>query len=206
LPRRRNPYGRPDHFTRDAKRRGFPARSVVKLEEIDRRVRLFAPGQHVLDLGAAPGSWSMYAAERVGHRGKILAVDLCALTVDLPPHAVFKTVDLLAAEVRDLALFAPYDVVLSDMAPKTTGTREADQATSFRLFMRALEIASESLKTGGNFVGKIFMGPDFSEARRAVKSQFSTERTIRPEATRDRSFEVFLVGLGRRAAAANGSP
>jgi 23S rRNA (uridine2552-2'-O)-methyltransferase len=196
---RGNPYGRPDHFTRDAKQRGFPARSVVKLEEIDRRVRLLRTGQHVLDLGAAPGSWSMYAASRIGDRGKLLAIDLNPLAVVLPPHATVRVADLFSIDLHDLALFAPYDVVLSDMAPKTSGTREADQARSFDLFMRALDIASDLLKGGGNFVGKIFMGPGFPEAKRAVKSRFLTERTMRPEATRDTSFEIFLVGLGRIA-------
>jgi 23S rRNA (uridine2552-2'-O)-methyltransferase len=197
--RRQNPYGRPDHFTRAAKQRGFPARSVVKLEEIDRRVHLLRPGQHILDLGAAPGSWSMYAAGRIGDRGKLLSVDLNPLSVAMPPNATVRVADLLAVDLGDLALFAPYDVVLSDMAPKTTGTREADQARSFDLFMRALDIASDLLKIGGSFVGKIFMGPGFPDAKRAVKSRFSAVRAMRPEATRDTSFEIFLLGLGRLA-------
>jgi 23S rRNA (uridine2552-2'-O)-methyltransferase len=197
--RRHNPYSRPDRFTREAKQRGFPARSVVKLEDIDRRVRLLRPGQHVLDLGAAPGSWSMYAARRIGDRGRLLAVDLNPIAVALPQNADFRVADLLAVDLSDLADLAPYDVVLSDMAPKTTGTREADQARSFDLFMRALDIASGLLKVGGSFVGKIFMGPDFPEAKRAVKARFSTERSVRPEGTRDTSFEIFLLGLGRIA-------
>jgi 23S rRNA (uridine2552-2'-O)-methyltransferase len=197
--RRSNPYGRPDHFTREAKQRGFPARSVVKLEEIDRRVRLLKPGQHVLDLGAAPGSWSMYASGRIGDRGKLLSVDLNPLAVALPAYAAVRVADLFALDMHDLALFAPYDVVLSDMAPKTTGTPGADQARSFELFMRALDIASDLLKPGGSFVGKIFMGPDFKEAQRGVKARFRTERAMRPEATRDTSFEIFLVGLGKIA-------
>ena len=199
MARRHNPYARPDHVTRDAKQRGFPARSVVKLEEIDRRVRLLKPGQHVLDLGAAPGSWSKYAASRIGDHGRLLAVDLNPLAVALPPNASVRIGDIFATDLHDVSVFAPYDVVISDMAPKTTGTREADQARSFDLFMRALEIAADMLKNGGSFVGKIFMGPDFPAAKRAVKARFATERTIRPEATRDTSFEIFLLGLGRIA-------
>jgi 23S rRNA (uridine2552-2'-O)-methyltransferase len=197
--RRHNPYGRADHHTRDAKKRGFPARSVIKLEEIDRRVRLLKPGQRVLDLGAAPGSWSMYAASRIGEHGALLAIDRNPLGVVLPAHAVARVADLHAIDLHDLAQFAPYDVVLSDMAPNTTGTREADQARSFDLFMRALDVASELLKPGGSFVGKLFMGPGFPDAKRAVKSRFRAERAMRPEATRDTSFEIFLVGLGRIA-------
>ncbi len=199
MAKRGNPYKRADHFTRAAKERGYPARSVFKLREIDRRVQLFRQGQRVLDLGAAPGSWSLYAAERIGPSGKLLAVDLGPLTKPPPGNVTFQQADALALAVGDLALFAPYDVVLSDMAPRTTGTREADQAQSFELFSRALELASALLAAGGSFVGKIFMGADFPKAKQRVKELFETERTMRPESTRDSSFEIFLVGLGRRA-------
>ncbi len=153
----------------------------------------------MLDLGAAPGSWSLYAAERIGPSGKLLAVDLGPLTKPPPGNVTFQQADALVLAVGDLALFAPYDVVLSDMAPRTTGTREADQAQSFELFSRALELASALLAAGGSFVGKIFMGADFPKAKQRVKELFETERTMRPESTRDSSFEIFLVGLGRRA-------
>ncbi|HEX9295312.1 MAG TPA: RlmE family RNA methyltransferase [Polyangiaceae bacterium] len=199
MAKRGNPYKRADHFTRAAKERGYPARSVFKLREIDRRVQLFRQGQRVLDLGAAPGSWSLYAAERIGPSGKLLAVDLGPLTKPPPGNVTFQQADALVLAVGDLALFAPYDVVLSDMAPRTTGTREADQAQSFELFSRALELASALLAAGGSFVGKIFMGADFPKAKQRVKELFETERTMRPESTRDSSFEIFLVGLGRRA-------
>jgi 23S rRNA (uridine2552-2'-O)-methyltransferase len=195
--RRHNPYKRPDHYTREAKQRGFPARSVVKLEDIDRRVRLLRPGQRVLDLGAAPGSWSLYAASRIGQRGLLLAVDTSPLSTVLAAPAVFLQGDALSLGTKDLDRFAPYDVVLSDMAPKTTGTREADQAQSFELFMRALAIAEALLAPGGSFVGKIFMGPDFPEAKKRVKALFEKERAMRPEGTRESSFETFLVGQGR---------
>jgi 23S rRNA (uridine2552-2'-O)-methyltransferase len=196
--RRGNPYKKPDRFTREAKERGFPARSVFKLQAIDKRVDLFRKGQRVLDLGAAPGSWSLYAAERIGPTGKLLAVDLSPLVASAPSQVTFRAGDALALDTADLSLFAPYDVVLSDMAPSTTGTREADQAKSFELFARALDVAAALLRPGGKFVGKIFMGPDFSEAKKRVKAMFETERAIRPEGTRESSFEIFLVGTGRR--------
>jgi 23S rRNA (uridine2552-2'-O)-methyltransferase len=195
---RQNPYKRPDRFTREAKERGFPARSVFKLEEIDRKVSLLRKGQRVLDLGAAPGSWSLYAAEKIGPSGKLLSIDLNPLAKAGPSHMTFRTGDALAIDSADLALFAPYDVVLSDMAPNTTGTREADQAKSFELFARALDVAGALLRPGGKFVGKIFMGPDFPEAKKRVKALFETERAIRPAGTRESSFEIFLVGLGKR--------
>lgn len=195
---KRNPYKGPDRFTKAAKERGFPARSVFKLEEIDRRVRLFRQGQRVLDLGAAPGSWSLYAAQKIGGRGHLLAVDLQPLGTALPPHAEFVQGDALSLENQELARFAPYDVVISDMAPSTTGMREADQARSFELFMRALDVASALLSPGGSFVGKIFMGPDFPSAKKRLKELFAEERTIRPEGTRTTSYEIFLIGKGKR--------
>ncbi len=195
-----NPYRRPDAFTKAAKAQGYPARSVFKLEEIDRRTKLLRPGQRVLDLGAAPGSWSMYAAQRLGPSGHLLAIDLQPINVALGPAARFSQGDALSLSNDDLGLFAPYDVVLSDMAPATTGSRVADQARSFDLFMRAVAVA-EALgkKPGGAFVGKIFMSEDFEQARAALRKLFAEVKTIRPEGVRAGSFEVFLVGLGRKA-------
>jgi 23S rRNA (uridine2552-2'-O)-methyltransferase len=195
---RDSPYKRPDRFTREAKQRGYPARSVFKLEEIDRRVRLLRPGQRVLDLGAAPGSWSMYAAERVGPKGLVVAVDRTPIERPIGPNAKVLQADVLSIDPAELAADGPFAVVLSDMAPSTTGTRSADQAQSFELFARALELAGQLTAPGGSFVGKIFMGPDFAEAKKRVKALFEEQRAIRPEGTRGSSFEIFLVGLRRR--------
>jgi 23S rRNA (uridine2552-2'-O)-methyltransferase len=192
-------YRRPDAFTRAAKARGFPARSVFKLEDIDRRARLLRPGQRVLDLGAAPGSWSLYAATRVGRAGRLFAVDLQPLAQALPPNAEFVQADASDLSHEALARYAPYDVVLSDMAPSTTGDRSTDQARSFRLVSLALDVVEALGAPGGSFVAKIFMGPDFDEARRRVRALFAQERVMRPEGVRSSSFEAFLVGTGRKA-------
>ncbi len=197
---RRSPYKTPDHFTRAAKKAGFPARSVFKLEEIDRRVHLLRAGMRILDLGAAPGSWSLYAATRIGGHGKLLAMDLSPLSVTLPPQATFLQGDALAVGSDKLALFAPYDVILSDMAPSTTGNKPTDQARSFELFMRALQVAATLVHAGGSFVGKIFMGEDLPHARAELRRIFGRKRLIRPEGTRSVSTELFIVGLERRAA------
>jgi 23S rRNA (uridine2552-2'-O)-methyltransferase len=194
----KNPYKRADAFTRAAKAQGYPARSVFKLEEIDRRTRLLRAGQRVLDLGAAPGSWSMYAAQRIGPSGKLLAVDLSPIQAPLGPSAAAVQGDALALGNADLALFAPYDVILSDMAPSTTGSKIADQARSYELFLRAVAVARELLAPGGAFVGKIFMSDDFPRARAALQELFAEVRAIRPEGTRSASSEVFLVGLRRK--------
>lgn len=195
---RKNPYKGADRFTVEAKKAGYPARSVFKLEEIDKRLRLLRAGQSVLDLGASPGSWALYAAQKVGAKGHVLGMDLKELDTVLPPQAEFFLGDALSLETEALSKFAPYDVVLSDMAPNTTGNRLGDQTRSFELFMRALDVAVALLKPGGSFVGKIFMGEDFALAKAGVKRHFQDERTIRPEGTRSNSYEVFIVGEKRR--------
>lgn len=194
----KNPYKGADHFTVEAKKQGYPARSVFKLEEIDRRIRLLRPGMHVLDLGAAPGSWMLYTAQKVGRNGKLLAVDLSEISVPIPENTTFVQGDALSLENEALAMYAPYDVVLSDMAPNTTGNRLGDQTRSYELFMRALAVAEKLLKPGGSFVGKIFMGEDFAVAKKEVKRIFAEERALRPEGIRATSYELFLVGTGRK--------
>ncbi|MDB4940799.1 MAG: Cell division protein FtsJ / Ribosomal large subunit methyltransferase [Labilithrix sp.] len=195
----KNPYKGPDRFTVSAKQQGYPARSVFKLEEIDRRLGLLKGGMRVLDLGATPGSWMLYAAQRVGQNGRVLAVDLNPLGTAVPANAQFIEGDALALDNEALATFAPYDVVLSDMAPRTTGNRLGDQTRSFELFMRALAVAEKLGKPGSHFVGKIFMGEDFVHAKAAVKKLYDEERALRPEGTRTVSYELFLVGLKKKA-------
>ena len=148
----------------------------------------------MLDLGASPGSWTLYAAERIGPRGRVLGIDLNASELPLPANAEVRALDAFAVDPE--ALGGPFDVVLSDMAPKTTGTRHADQFRSYELFMRAHTLARTVLVPGGIFVGKIFQGPEFEHARSALRADFGDVRVVRPAATRNESYEVFLVGLG----------
>lgn len=152
----------------------------------------------MLDLGAAPGSWSMYALKRIGTSGKLLAIDLSEIATPLGANAIVVRGDALSLSTEELKIFAPYDVVLSDMAPNTTGSKVADQARSFELLMRALEIAKALGAPGSAFVGKIFMSADFEEARKAMRALFDEVRVIRPEGTRTNSTEVFLVGLKKK--------
>jgi len=188
-----------DHFGERAKREGYPARSVYKLQEIDRRVQLLRRGQRVLDLGASPGSWTQYAAQKVGREGKVVGIDLNPPRIGLPPHVSFQALDVFKFD--PLADFGPhsFEVVMSDMAPHTSGQRHRDQFGSYELYMRALEIAGQVLVSGGAFVGKIFQGPELEEARSATRARFKTVRIIKPEASRDESFEIFLVALGLKA-------
>jgi len=187
-----------DAFGHRAKREGYPARSVYKLEEIDKRVRLFRRGQRVLDLGAAPGSWTMYAAQRVGLEGKVVAIDLNPIQVSLPANVHTAEGDLNELDVGAVAGTNEFDVVISDMAPQTSGQRHADAFRSYELVMLALRLAETHLVAGGNFVAKIFQGAEFDEAREAVRKQFDTVRVIKPEASRQESYEVFLLGLGHK--------
>lgn len=184
-----------DTFGKRARREGYPARSVYKLEEIDRRVRLLKRGQRVLDLGAAPGSWLLYAADVVGPQGRVVGVDLQEIRVALPAHAELHQRDVREVDASELGTF---DVVLSDMAPSTTGQKDVDQARSHELFMTALEVASRVLAPKGRFCAKIFQGPDLKLAEAAVAERFEQARIVRPKATRTESYELFIVGLGFR--------
>lgn len=190
--------GRPqDSYGRRAKREGFPARSVYKLEEIDRRVRLFRGGQRVLDLGAYPGSWTLYAAERVGSQGSVVGIDRTEFKGALPPNARMVHGDVLSLDPAILG-DAVFDVVISDMAPNTSGMRTRDMYLSYELVMAALEIAKNHLVAGGTFVAKIFQGEEFEDARAKFREVFDEVRIIRPKATRSESYEVFLIGLGKK--------
>jgi len=188
-----------DHFGERAKREGFPARSVYKLQEIDRRVQLLRRGQRVLDLGASPGSWTQYAAQCVGREGKVVGIDLNPPRIGLPPHVSFQALDVFKLDA--LAELGPqsFDVVMSDMAPHTSGQRHRDQFGSYELYMRALEIAGQVLTEGGAFVGKIFQGAELEQARSATRERFKNVRIIKPDASRAESYEIFLVGLGAKA-------
>ena len=188
-----------DHFGRRAKKEGYPARSVYKLQEIDRRLNLFTQGQRVLELGAAPGSWTMYASERIGDKGLVVSVDLQPLGVALPSNTKFIQADIFAIDIQVLMSENPhFDVVISDMAPSTSGSRHRDQYLSYELFMRALFIADAVLASSGSFVGKLFQGPEFSQARAALAAAFSTTRILKPKASRKESYELFMVGRQRK--------
>jgi 23S rRNA (uridine2552-2'-O)-methyltransferase len=197
---------RPDHFSRRARQQDYPARSVFKLEEIDARVRLLASGQRVLDLGCAPGSWLLYAARRVGPRGAVVGVDRAALSVDPPANARFVRADVMTLDPGEVRPEGGFHVVLSDMAPDTSGAALVDQERSWELFSRALELALATLRVSGGFLGKLFLSERHEEATRAMKARFAEVRTLRPRATRSSSKEVFVAGLGLDAGRGSSPP
>jgi 23S rRNA (uridine2552-2'-O)-methyltransferase len=202
----RSSYNPQDRFFKKAKQEGFAARSVYKLQEIDQKFKVFKTGLTVLDLGASPGSWSQYASQKIGPSGRLLGVDLSPVTVSLP-NAVF-----IEADLRDLNLETifqehgfnpPFDIVMSDMAPKTTGIKSADQVRSLELCELALDVAKRFLKQNGIFICKFFQSGEFGQLRTAIKKEFERVEAIKPESTRAISKEIFLVGLKKKSAPAS---
>lgn len=188
-----------DPYFRKAKREGFAARSVYKLEEIDRKRRLLRKGHRVLDLGAAPGSWLQYVAAKVGPSGKAVGLDLQPITAGLPKHALALTADVFELTPEALpADFWPFDVILSDMAPKTTGIPSADAARSAELVLRCLELSQDLLAPGGTLLVKVFQGARLPELRSAFTSAFDKVSLEKPKASRPESVEIFLLGLGKK--------
>ncbi|MBI5496178.1 MAG: RlmE family RNA methyltransferase [Deltaproteobacteria bacterium] len=193
-------YKRHDVYWARAKDEGYAARSVYKLQEIDKAHQLMGPGSRVLDLGCAPGSWLQFAAERVGSRGRVVGVDLEVVKLDLPPHVTTLAMDMVDLTQEHLPSDClPLDLVMSDLAPHTTGIRSVDQARSFDLSARALLCCDVLLRPGGHFVVKTFQGPDTQRLLLAARMRFDRAEIIRPKATRQASAEVYLLALGRRA-------
>ncbi|HET6281927.1 MAG TPA: RlmE family RNA methyltransferase [Polyangia bacterium] len=192
----RDPRHRHDVFFKRARDAGFVARSIYKLEEIDKRLRLLRRGQRVLDLGCRPGSWLQYAVGAVGPQGAVVGIDRDALPHAIPGARVI-TGDIFAVtDTELLADLRAFDVVLSDMAPDTTGVRATDQARSASLFEEALGRALRLLAPAGAFVGKIFQGPDFEAIRRRMTARFAEVRVLKPESSRAQSIEIYLCGKG----------
>ena len=196
--------GRPDAYYRRAKSQGFAARSVYKLQEMDRRYGLLKSGQAVLDLGCHPGSWLQFAAQKVGPKGRLVGVDWQAVEVALPQGGVFIQADVLKLtpeEVRQLSGIAEFDLVLSDVAPRTTGVKDRDAAGSLELTEAALELALALLKPGGAFLAKVYFGPGVEELIRRVKRAFKLGKGHKPEASRAASKEIYILGRGLKKAA-----
>ena len=196
------PYRPKDHYFQRAKQRGFRARSAFKLEELVQRFGLLRPGARVLDLGAAPGGFLQVIARAVGPSGLAVGVDLVPVRPFSEAWVRTAVLDVLADDAREqIQALAPgpYEAVLSDMAPKTTGVRATDEARSLRLAERALELARALGRPGSSFVTKLFMGGDFEAFRAQVRDAYREVKVVRPEATRSASIEIYLVGLGLRA-------
>jgi 23S rRNA (uridine2552-2'-O)-methyltransferase len=189
-----------DPFTKKARRENYEARSVYKLEEIDKRERILNGVRTVLDLGASPGSWTQYCLQKFPPgQGKIVAVDLAPLRVS-DPRLVFYEKPIEELDLGEVFGGEKVDLVLSDMAPKTSGIHDRDVYLSFELASLALQTAQRFLKPGGSFVAKLFMGESFEEYHAMVKASFATVKLLRPESTRKHSREIFFIGKGFKPA------
>ncbi|OGJ65750.1 hypothetical protein A3A67_05730 [Candidatus Peribacteria bacterium RIFCSPLOWO2_01_FULL_51_18] len=193
------PYVPNDKWSRQAAEEGFRARSVYKLNELDLRYRIFSPGMKVLDIGAAPGSWLQYAAEAVGTAGKVLGIDLKTI------EPIAANVTTFVCDINDMKNvknaiasngFTKFDVVLSDIAPNTSGIKDVDQWRSLELSRRVTDIAAGHLRPGGTVVMKVFRGRDFDAFTGEMKQKFRVLKVASVKASRDRSREVYLVCRG----------
>jgi 23S rRNA (uridine2552-2'-O)-methyltransferase len=193
-----------DPYVRRARDSGYRSRAAYKLIEIAERDRLLRPGMTIVDLGAAPGSWSQVVAERVGRSGRVIAVDL-TLVEPIPG------VNVIQGDFRDPAVVGAIgaalqgtrcDLVISDMSPNLSGVPDADQARSLELCELALEFARNTLKQEGSFLVKLFQGGGYPQFLSTMRAAFETVISRKPGASRDRSTEMYLVGRRLRSAPA----
>jgi 23S rRNA (uridine2552-2'-O)-methyltransferase len=188
-----------DFFVKQAKKEGYRSRAAYKLIEIADRNHLLAPGITIVDLGAAPGGWSQVAIERLGPNGRVIAVDFREM---LPlPGVTFVQGDFteasVLAQLEETLGKCPVDLVISDMSPNISGIGMVDQARGMHLAELALDFSLTRLNSGGNFLVKVFQGSGFDEFLRIMRGSFNRVVTRKPGASRGRSSELYLLGLGK---------
>lgn len=196
-------YEKSDFWALKAKKEGYPARSVYKLQEIDKKFGIIRPGQRILDIGSAPGSWSQWILKRLAGTGFLSAVDLQDMQIaSATDNFSFIKGDLYDEAVRaKLASLGPYNLVLSDAAPSTSGNRFVDQSQSANIVEAVMEYGFSMLKEGGSLVAKIFQGGSERELMDRLHAEFALAKTYKPEACRSQSFETYLVATGFRKTA-----
>jgi 23S rRNA (uridine2552-2'-O)-methyltransferase len=188
-----------DHYARRAKKEHFPARSVYKLQEIQHRYKLIKKGDKVLDLGCFPGSWLLYIADLIGPKGEVIGIDPKPVSIKLPSNTQIYSADVLALddELRE-SIGRNFNVLLSDMAPETTGNKHVDAARSLELCQAALFYAQNLLIRNGSFVCKIFQGADFKQFTDSVGTTFNQHKIFKPQSTRKASKEIYIIGIGKK--------
>ena len=192
-----------DYYFKKAKKENYPARSVYKLEETQKKYQLLKTGDTVLDLGCQPGSWSIFAARIVGPKGLIVGVDLQdgkKISVAKAAEIVWFCEDIMADDIvaKIQKIRKSFRIILSDIAPRTSGNKWVDQQQSLKLARRVLELTEQLLESGGNFYVKVFEGEDFKEFVDSVRKHFKTVKVIKPKSSRNESREVFVLGMGNR--------
>ncbi|HQL34145.1 MAG TPA: RlmE family RNA methyltransferase [Treponemataceae bacterium] len=195
-----NSYSKPDFWSQKAFSEGYPARSVYKLKEMDEKFGLLRPNTRVLDLGAAPGSWTTFLLRALGGSGHVTAIDLSPLSKDVKgDNLSFFQGDLYAPAIRaEAKKLGPYNLVVCDAAPATTGNRTVDTTRSSGLVELAIFYAEQMLETGGNFVVKVFQGGGEQEHLKKLRTLFTSARGFKPVACRSESFETYLIGLNKK--------
>ena len=187
-----------DHYVKKAQKAGYRSRATFKLEEIDKKDKLIRPGMAVVDLGSAPGGWSDYALRKLGDKGTVVALDILPMTPLTGVHFIqgdFRE-DAALDELNLVLNSQPIDLVLSDMAPNITGVDSIDQPSSMYLVELALHFAIENLSKQGVFLVKVFQGEGFDAYLKAMRDSFQKVVTRKPDASRARSREVYLLGRG----------
>lgn len=190
-----------DEFVKRAQKEGYRARAAYKLIEIDDKDRLIKPGMTIVDLGSTPGSWSQVAVQRLKGQGKVIALDILEMTEIAGVTFIqgdFRE-DAVLQQLKTTINNKPVDLVIADMAPNISGVKDVDQAGAAYLTELALEFTKDWLKPNGNFLVKVFIGAGFDELVKTMRQQFDKVVTRKPKASRDRSSEVYLLGLGRKA-------
>ena len=188
-----------DHYFRKAKKQGYVARSVYKLQEINQKHNIIQKGDKVVDLGCFPGSWMQYIGESIGDSGMVVGIDLQELHIPLKRNMHFVQGDINELDTALMSKFASrFDTVCSDMAPKTTGIKSMDAERSYRLCQGAHSIARRCLEKGGNVIFKIFQGAPLEGFLGELKKDFTIVKRYKPESSRSESVEVFVIGLGKK--------
>jgi 23S rRNA (uridine2552-2'-O)-methyltransferase len=191
--------GQPDFYRSRARAEGYVARAIYKLKEVDEKFHLFKEGQRVLDLGCSPGSWLQYIGARIGPRGLVVGVDANPVEIQVAPPLYFVQGEITSIGLKTIMAISPmFDVVVSDMAPKTTGMRQVDQQRSLELAFLAWEWANKMLRSGGHFLVKVFEGPDTGALMAILKAGFNSCRPVKPAGSRPASREIYLLGLKKR--------
>ncbi|MCK6599375.1 MAG: RlmE family RNA methyltransferase [Bdellovibrionaceae bacterium] len=193
-------YNPRDHYFKKAKKENFVARSIYKLEEIDKKFNLIKKDHIIVDLGASPGSWSQYCLSKLGDRGKIIGIDLNPVTFKNPKY-IFYQQDIFEVDwnqIKNESEIDKIDIVLSDMAPKTTGIKFTDQARSLDLCLKALEVSDLFLSPKGHFVCKFFHSDDYKVLVSEMKKKFTQVEALKPDSTRKISKEIFLIGINKK--------
>jgi len=191
-----------DHFYKKAKDENFLARSIYKLEEIDAKYKVLKVGDNVLDLGYYPGSWIQYTSKKIGPNGKVIGIDIKPINTKLNSLTNVTVYEKDIFEVNgpsDLDVNNYFDVVVSDMAPNTTGIKSVDQIKSLELVQKVIEILPKLLKENGNFVIKVFESQEAQDYFKSIKNMFQKISFLRPKSTRSVSKEYFVIGEGFKA-------